>query len=162
MAISFNNSTEFKKQLFQEEEVRKNLTGSNTLTENVPQVAISQPTEVKKTFFSMTISEKRREDFQQWLDWRCYECAEKNPANWYTCNRVGCNGQATPRQLPNNSWQCELTCGQNNWQHDVWCHCCMSANPAISPDRLRPRPSTWMPQPRPVQKWFSRPPVLEP
>ena len=163
MSISFNNSQEFKKKLFQEEEDIKPVTGINTtLTGTLPQVAVSQPTESKTTFFSTTLSEKRREDFQHWLNWKCKICGMENPANWYTCNRTGCTGQATARQLPNNSWQCELTCGQSNWKHDVWCHCCMNANPAFSPDQLRPRPATWVPQPRPLQRWFSRPPVLEP
>ena len=163
MAKSFNNSREFKKQLFQESEDTITTTGYNpTSTEILPQVAISQPTEVKKTPFTTSLSEKRREDFQRWKDWKCRQCTEKNPANWYTCNRLNCKGQATTKQLPNNSWQCEVKCGQNNWQHDVYCHCCMKANPSVSIDRLRPRPSTWMPQPRPLQRWFSRPPVLEP
>ena len=152
MAASFNKSQEFKRMLFQDSEDTSTTTGQNSSpTAVLPQVASSQLTDVKIPF-TTTLSEKRREDFQRWKDWKCRVCRDQNPANWYTCNGTGCSGRATERQLPNNSWQCELTCGQNNWQHDVWCHCCMKANPAVSTDRLRPRPSTWVPQPRPLQK----------
>ena len=107
-------------------------------------------------------SERRRICFRQWNDWRCVACNSRNPATWYTCNKESCNGQATDRQLPEESWQCELICGQTNWRGDHYCSGCLKPSPHISPDQLRHRSNDLRPRPRHKQRWFSRPPILEP
>ena len=112
--------------------------------------------------WGVTISDQRKEAFRQWQDWSCQQCRGKNRATWYICDSSGCNGRATTRQLPRDSWQCLQSCGQNNWRRDHYCHCCLRPNPDVNTEYLRNRPSEWKPQPRNVQRWFSRPPVLDP
>ena len=108
------------------------------------------------------ISERRRICFRQWQDWRCATCRTRNPATWFTCNKQNCDGRATDQQLPEESWQCELTCGQTNWLGDQYCNSCLKPNPHINADQLRPRNNDLRPRPRHQQRWFSRPPILEP
>ena len=108
------------------------------------------------------ISERRMICFRQWNDWKCVACLSRNPATWYTCNKESCHGQATERQIPPNSWQCQPSCGQTNWEGDHYCNGCLGPNPHISPDQLRHKSDDLRPRPRHKQRWFSRPPVLEP
>ena len=108
------------------------------------------------------ISERRRICFRQWNDWKCVACLSRNPATWYTCNKESCDGQATERQIPPNSWQCLTSCGQTNWEGDQYCNGCSGPNPHISPDQLRHKSDDLRPRPRHKQRWFCRSPILEP
>ena len=108
------------------------------------------------------ISERRRICFRQWQDWRCGLCRSRNPATWFTCNKQSCNGRATDQQLPGASWQCELACGQSNYEEDHYCNGCLKPNPHVNVDNLRPRNNELRPRPRHKQRWFSRPPIIEP
>ena len=85
--------------------------------------------------------EKRWETFRKWNDWRCRQCSQQNRATWFTCSEAACDGQATSRQLPQDSWQCVVSCGQTNWIHDHYCYHCLRQNPHIPEDRLRQLPS---------------------
>ena len=105
---------------------------------------------------------KRRETFRSWRDWECVECKGNNRATWFTCNQEGCNGRATKRQAPNDSWDCVRECGQTNWKFDHYCHCCHRPNEHINPDLLRELPSNIAKQPRDQPTWFSQLPAIRP
>ena len=107
------------------------------------------------------VRQKRIEIFKSWNDWRCKVCGEVNRATWYTCDHGNCNGKATERQRPSNSWDCIPDCGQTNWEGDHFCSACLKANPDISTNRLRQLPASWKPRPRSEQQWYSKTPVTE-
>ena len=99
---------------------------------------------------------------RSWNDWKCVKCENTNRATWFTCDHRRCDGQATDRQTPRNSWNCVPECGQTNLRLDHYCHSCLRPNTKITPDRLRELPTFLKQQPRNRQIWFSCTPVLEP
>ena len=108
------------------------------------------------------VAKERRRCQSEWYDWICEKCGTLNPANWYTCNVDGCEGEATDKQLPKESWHCKLRCGQNNWQGDHYCNQCMEQNPLINPYYIKPRPLDMQGRQRQSQRWWSRGPPLQP
>ena len=99
---------------------------------------------------------------RSWNDWKCVKCEHTNRATWFICDQRGCEGQATERQTPRNSWNCVPDCGQTNLRLDHYCHSCLRPNNKINPDRIREPPPTLKQQPRNRHTWFSSTPVLEP
>ena len=59
-------------------------------------------------------SQKRREAMFKWQDWACKECKKQNSGRFYKC--LYCEGQATNRQIPQDSWQCKCITGRNTWK----------------------------------------------
>ena len=111
---------------------------------------------------TLGVAQIRRRCQLKWKDWECIKCQAVNPATWYTCNREGCDGEATDRQLPMESWHCKLSCGQSNWAGDHWCNACMRKNTLINPFYLKPKPKDMVSTPRSRQQWLSGGPVIKP
>ena len=111
---------------------------------------------------------ERQAAFSTWKDWICARCNGNNSGGFYTCGAQNCNGQATQRQVPPDSWQCRRRdrfhriCGQNVWSGDHYCYTDLSANPAIHPNFLREQTLQVRPLPRIQQIWPSQLPSIEP
>ena len=99
--------------------------------------------------------DKRREIVKKWHDWKCQSCSQINSGHFYKC--ISCENQATLRQYPPYSWQCQnCTLGRNNWSQDHCCSCCLEPNKNIPKDQLREK----SPELRPFGRSVSWKPVL--
>ena len=111
---------------------------------------------------------RRKKAISGWREWICSNCRKTNSGRFFTCADDSCRGQATDRQIPPESWQCNnrgndnKLCAQNVWGRDHYCYCCANANPKIAADQLKPIPARFTVFPREEQVWDSTAPAIEP